>query len=218
MSIAVIAATMMGTRKKYGPFGSLLFPGDPFTLFPAQKEEKKLSDKKEASQSITISRSPGTVKNGTTTTSDVKSESSAPNKQEKAVRTVKKARKKVKPDIDEKFVMAVVEKVKVELPTLIEQLNNTPSRKIVSQTYDTVYRLQIAAAQQFLNENRSADLSRVKCLLHKLLPREYFEYVEQLREHQDPQTIINIMGGQNIVAPNAKEACQSFQEKDTGNI
>ena len=66
------------------------------------------------------------------------------------------------------------------------------------------------AAQEFLNENRSADLSRVKCLLHKLLPKEYFEYIEQLREHQDPQTIINIMGGQNIVAPNAQEASQSF--------
>ena len=69
---------------------------------------------------------------------------------------------------------------------------------------------QIAAAQEFLNENRSADLSRVKCLLHRLLPREYFEYVEQLREHQDTQTIINIMGGQNMVAPKASSATQSF--------
>ena len=83
-------------------------------------------------------------------------------------------------------------------------------RAIVSETYDTVYRSQIAAAQEFLNENRSADLSRVKCLLHKLLPKDYFEYIEQLREHQDPQTIINIMGGQNIVAPNAQSATQSF--------
>ena len=50
----------------------------------------------------------------------------------------------------------------------------------------------------------------LKCLLHKLLPRDYFEYIEQLREHQDPQTIINIMGGQNIVAPSARSATQSF--------
>ena len=112
--------------------------------------------------------------------------------------------------IDPRIVEAVVERVKAELPTLLETLNSTPSRAIVSETYDTVYRSQIAAAQEFLNENRSADLSRVKCLLHKLLPKEYFEYVEQLREHQDPQTIINIMGGQNIVAPNAQEASQSF--------
>lgn len=111
---------------------------------------------------------------------------------------------------DERLVAAVVERIKAELPTLLETLNTTPSRTIVSEAYDTVYRSQIAAAQEFLNENRSADLSRVKCLLHKLLPRDYFEYIEQLREHQDPQTIINIMGGQNIVAPSARSATQSF--------
>ena len=111
---------------------------------------------------------------------------------------------------DERLVAAVVERIKAELPTLLETLNTTPSRTIVSEAYDTVYRSQIAAAQEFLNENRSADLSRVKCLLHKLLPRDYFEYIEQLREHQDPQTIINIMGGQNIVAPSARSAAQSY--------
>ena len=111
---------------------------------------------------------------------------------------------------DERLVAAVVERIKAELPTLLETLNTTPSRTIVSEAYDTVYRSQIAAAQEFLNENRSADLSRVKCLLHKLLPRDYFEYIEQLREHQDPQTIINIMGGQNIVAPCARSAAQSY--------
>ena len=112
--------------------------------------------------------------------------------------------------IDNRVVEAVVERIKAELPTLLETLNTTPSCAIVSETYDTVYRSQIAAAQEFLNENRNADLSRVKCLLHKLIPKDYFEYIEQLREHQDQQTIINIMGGQNIVAPNAQEASQSF--------
>ena len=115
--------------------------------------------------------------------------------------------------IDNRVVEAVVERIKAELPTLLETLNSTPSRAIVSETYDTVYRSQIAAAQEFLNENRNADLSRVKCLLHKLIPKDYFEYIEQLREHQDPQTIINIMGGQNIVAPNAQEASQSFHRE-----
>lgn len=112
--------------------------------------------------------------------------------------------------VDERLVAAVVERIKAELPTLLETLNTTPSRAIVSEAYDTVYRSQIAAAQEFLNENRSVDLSLVKCLLHKLLPRDYFEYIGQLREHQDPQTIINIMGGQNIVAPSARSATQSF--------
>ena len=55
----------------------------------------------------------------------------------------------------------------------------------------------------------------MKCLLHKLLPKDYFEYIEQLREDQDPQTIINIMGGQNIVAPNAQSATQSFSSENS---
>ena len=118
-------------------------------------------------------------------------------------------------EVDERLVVAVVERVKAELPSLLETLNTTPSQAIVSETYDTVYRSQIAAAQEFLNENHSADLSRVKCLLHKLLPKDYFEYIEKLREHQDPQTIINIMGGQNIVAPNAQSATQSFSSENS---
>ena len=118
-------------------------------------------------------------------------------------------------EVEERLVTAVVERVKAELPSLLETLNTTPSQAIVSETYDAVYRSQLAAAQAFLNENRSADLSRVKCLLHKLLPRDYFEYIEQLKEHQDPQTIINIMGGQNIVAPNAQSAKQSFSSENS---
>ena len=41
---------------------------------------------------------------------------------------------------DERLVAAVVERVKAELPSLLETLNTTPSRAIVSETYDTVYR------------------------------------------------------------------------------
>lgn len=114
------------------------------------------------------------------------------------------------PTIDNKFVEAVVERLRSEIPGFIQKLDKTPSGKVVNETLDTVYRSQIAAAQEFLNENRSADLSRVKCLLQKLLPKDYFEYIEQLREHQDPQTIINIMGGQNIVATSACSATQSY--------
>ena len=118
--------------------------------------------------------------------------------------------------IDNRVVEAVVERIKAELPTLLETLNTTPSRAIVSETYDTVYRSQIAAAQEFLNENRNADLSRVKCLLHKLIPKDYFEYIEQLREHQDKKNIINVMGGQNIVATNDQKATQAVHgEKKT---
>ena len=58
---------------------------------------------------------------------------------------------------------------------------------------------QIAQAHVFLNENRNADLSRVKCLLHKMLPREYYDAIESLQEHQDPKIILQINGGNNAV-------------------
>lgn len=93
------------------------------------------------------------------------------------------------------------------LDTLTPPLIDAGSQKC------TVYTSQIAKAQEFLNENHSADLSRVKCLLHKLLPKEYFDLIEQLREHQDPQIIFNIHGGQNIIAPKAKQAKQNFRKK-----
>lgn len=67
---------------------------------------------------------------------------------------------------------------------------------------------QISLAQEFLNENHSADLSRVKCLLRKMFPREYHDVIESLKEHQDPTIIYNICGGNNIIAPKAKTAQQ----------
>jgi hypothetical protein len=51
------------------------------------------------------------------------------------------------------------------------------------------YMRQIAKAQEFLNENRNADLSRVKCLLHKMLPRGYYDAIESLKEHLDPKCL-----------------------------
>lgn len=117
------------------------------------------------------------------------------------------------PAVDDKLVEAVVERVKAELPALIETIGNTPSQAIAPKAYDAVYTSQIAKAQEFLNENRSADLSRMKCLLHKLLPKEYFDQIEQLREHQDPQCILHIHGGQNLIAPKAKLVKQDLGKK-----
>ena len=112
--------------------------------------------------------------------------------------------------IDEKLVEEVIKRLKSEIPSLMDDLNHSPSGKLVSQAYDSIYRTQILMAQEFLNENPNADLSRVKCLLYKLLPREYFDYIEKLRQHQSTQTIINIMGGHNVIAPNGKEVHQHF--------
>ena len=212
VALGLLVTQIMSSKKKDGFFGNLLYPGNPFSSFRNEKVVEDYLDKKEVSKSLTIPVHPNYVKSNTNTTSDVHPKPSVSKEQKQVAKTTEKAvqKKQTEPVIDEQYVMAVVEKVKIELPSLIEQLNTTPSRTIVSEAYDTVYRSQIAAAQEFLNENRSADLSRVKCLLHKLLPRDYFEYIEQLREHQDPQTIINIMGGQNIVAPCARSATQSY--------
>jgi hypothetical protein len=83
-----------------------------------------------------------------------------------------------------------------------------------SQPLSPDYLKQISLAQEFLNENRSADLSRVKCLLRKMFPREYHDIIESLKEHQDPTIIYNISGGNNIIAPKAKTAKQLQENQD----
>lgn len=86
--------------------------------------------------------------------------------------------------------------------------------KPLTQPLSPDYLKQISLAQEFLNENRSADLSRVKCLLRKMFPREYHDIIESLKEHQDPTIIYNISGGNNIIAPKAKTAKQLQENQD----
>ena len=90
----------------------------------------------------------------------------------------------------------------------------TPEAIQESQPLSPDYLKQISLAQEFLNENRSADLSRVKCLLRKMFPREYHDTIESLKEHQDPTIIYNISGGNNIIAPKAKTAKQLQENQD----
>ncbi len=115
-------------------------------------------------------------------------------------------------EVDEKFIQTIVERVKNELPTFLEDLHKNVPTSIVSETLDTTYLSQLAKAQEFLNENPKADLSRVKCLFRAMFPEHYHHAIDKLKQHQDPQTIINILGGQNVVAPNAKTAHQDFKE------
>lgn len=112
--------------------------------------------------------------------------------------------------VDEHIVQAVIDRVKAELPSLIESLDRTPTSSVVSDTLDVCYQTLIARAQGFLNENSRVDLSRVKCLLRAMFPEQYHCAIDNLREHQDPQVIINILGGNHIVAPNAQEAYQNI--------
>ena len=76
------------------------------------------------------------------------------------------------------------------------------------------YLKQIAAAQEFINENRNADLFQTKCLLRKMLPKKYHDLIESLKEQQDPQIFIQITGGNNIIAPKAKTAKQLQENQD----
>ena len=75
------------------------------------------------------------------------------------------------------------------------------------------YLYMIRQAQEFMNENHFADISRVHCLLRKMMPKEYHDLIDQIKECQDPHVIFNIHGGNNLIAPNASHAEQKVVEK-----
>lgn len=75
------------------------------------------------------------------------------------------------------------------------------------------YLYMIRQAQEFMNENHFADVSRLHCLLRKMMPKEYHDLIDQIKECQDPHVIFNIHGGNNLIAPNASHAEQKVVEK-----
>lgn len=119
--------------------------------------------------------------------------------------------KKPQEEADMKLIENVVARIKKELPDIIEKMYKAPPTA-VPDSLDSVYISQITAAQEFINNNRKVDLSQIKCILQKMLPKEYHEKIDELKEYQDPK-IININGGQNLIAPNAKNAKQDIQKK-----
>lgn len=76
----------------------------------------------------------------------------------------------------------------------------------------------IRKAQEFMNENHFADISRLHCLLRKMMPKEYHDLIDNIKECQDPHVIFNISGGNNLIAPNANQAEQKVQEKAPDKI
>ena len=76
----------------------------------------------------------------------------------------------------------------------------------------------IRQAQEFMNENHYADISRVHCLLRKMMPKEYHDLIDQIKECQDPHVIFNINGGNNLIAPTASQAEQKVEEKPADEI
>lgn len=120
-------------------------------------------------------------------------------------------KKKSQKEVDMKLIENIVERIKQELPDIIEKMHKT-APTVIPDSLDSIYISQITAAQEFINNNRKADLSQIKCILRNMLPKEYHEKIEELKEYQDPK-VININGGQNLIAPNAKNAKQDIQKK-----
>lgn len=81
-----------------------------------------------------------------------------------------------------------------------------------------IYIHMIRKAQEFMNENHFADISRLHCLLRKMMPKEYHDLIDNIKECQDPQVVFNINGGNNLIAPNANQAEQKVQEKAPDEI
>lgn len=81
-----------------------------------------------------------------------------------------------------------------------------------------IYLHMIRKAQEFMNENHFADILRLHCLLRKMMPKEYHDLIDNIKECQDPHVIFNISGGNNLIAPNANQAEQKVQEKAPDKI
>ena len=80
------------------------------------------------------------------------------------------------------------------------------------------YLYMIRKAQEFMNENHFADVSRVQCLLRKMMSKEYHGLIDQIKECQDPHVIFDIHGGNNLIAPNASQAEQKVVEKPADEL
>ena len=80
------------------------------------------------------------------------------------------------------------------------------------------YLYMIRKAQEFMNENHFADVSRVQCLLRKMMSKEYHGLIDQIKECQDPHVIFNIHGGNNLIAPTASQAEQKLVDKSADEL
>ena len=132
-----------------------------------------------------------------------------------------------------KIAEAIIECVREELPRLTsarmqpppaarQEYDGTPYLRQIAAAQQFLdenrnadlahYLKQIAAAQQFLDENRNADLAHVKCLLRRMIPEEYHGEIEKLHEREEPRFVCIVNGGQNLIAPNARQAEQTIQD------
>lgn len=113
----------------------------------------------------------------------------------------------------DELVKKLVEEIKQRSPEVVKAIENISKEEVEAGTFDSIYISQIAAAQEFLNENHNADLSHIQRLLQKMMPERYYSAIARLKEHQDPAIICNIYGGQHLHAPNARTVEQNWEKK-----
>lgn len=110
-----------------------------------------------------------------------------------------------------KIEEAMTECFRAEMPKFINMLVGQLKPSVAAQeSTQMVYITQLASAQEFLNHNRNADLSKLKCLLRQLMPQEYYGAIDKLHEREDTGTVYIVNGGINQIAPNAEQAKQNI--------
>lgn len=69
-------------------------------------------------------------------------------------------------------------------------------------------RQQILNAQTFVNENDDIDCIHVHQLLEELMPQELWSAIKEIKKGQKPQVLIQVLGGNNQIQPNATTGVQ----------
>lgn len=108
---------------------------------------------------------------------------------------------------------AEIERLKEQVAALQQQLKQQPQTADFAPAaeapdYETcIYEQQLQQAQQFVNENSKADVSRLRDLLRKIMPAELHHTIDDIKEAK-AYNHYEINGGNNQILPNAKVGIQ----------
>lgn len=99
-----------------------------------------------------------------------------------------------------------------QVVALHQKLEKQQTKSIASDTEvpdneACIYEQQLQQAQQFVNENSKADVSRIRDLLRKIMPVECYAEIDRIKEAK-AFNHFEINGGSNQILPNAKIAIQ----------
>ena len=83
----------------------------------------------------------------------------------------------------------------------IDYMSSTEKESVdTAALLSRIYQYQLVQAADFLRHNHHADISRVQCLLRKMLPKEYHDLIDELEEDNHvPTNSIAISGGTNFI-------------------